>query len=81
MIMSLPVERIQKFILDRLDENIEEAPRWQIILDKRLVKAHGDDGGECLQGCSSAHLPCNTLCFLALRWPEHADFNPDWNIL
>lgn len=78
--MSTPVERIQQFILNRLDENAEGLPRWQVALDRRLVQAHGDDGGECLQGCSPA-LPCNTLCFLALRWPEHPDFDPEWNIL
>lgn len=77
----MSVERIQKFILDRLDENIEGAPQWQVILDRRLVKAHGADGGECLQGCSATHPPCNTLCFIALRWPEHPEFDPEWNIL
>jgi hypothetical protein len=88
--MTGSVLEIRRFILARLEENVEQVPGWQIILDRRLVKLHGVESSrcdECADGCScgkpveSQQQPCNTLCFLALRWPEHVDFNPKWNIL
>jgi hypothetical protein len=92
--VSAPVQEIQQFILDRLEENVEGIPGWQIILDRRLTKLHGIEAGLCtecaqpaVEGCSCGQSvepslrPCNTLCFMALRWAEHAKFNPKWNIL